>query len=160
MTDDGTPPAAAPDWAAAYTDFLGRRHTYAEICARHGITRQDFDAYRKAHGWKRPSAKSESTRATIRRLKDLLHRRLAELEGQLAAIGKDVSAAESEREIKSMNTLVRTLEKVLELERKHRSPRSRGLRIIDNARREALAQRIEALAESWEDSGTRQTSDN
>ena len=154
MTNHGDEPAAKPDWAAA--EKLVRRGgvPYDAICARFGIPRKEFDARRKAEGWKRKLVKTENTAQTIRRLKDLLHKRLADLEGQLAAIGADVSAAESEREIKSMNTLVRTLEKVLELERKHSASakrRSGGLRIVDNARRLALAARIAALSPTWRD---------
>jgi hypothetical protein len=156
MNTDGTSPAAGPDWSAVRRDFLRKELSYAAICEKHGISREAFDERRAAEGWKRKNkAKAESTRATIRRLKELLRKRLADLETQLAAIGEDVSAAESEREIKSMNTLVRTLEKVLELERRHKvsGQRRNGLRIIDNARREELARRIAALAGSWRGSG-------
>lgn len=154
MSNGGNQPAAGPDWLAVKSDWLHGRLRNAEICSRHDITPEELAARRKAEGWKRPTAKSLSTAGAIARLKDLLHRRLADLETQLATIGADVSAAASEREIKSINTLVRTLEKVLELERRHRSRTGgkRGaLRIVDTARRLDLARRIEALSETWRD---------
>jgi chromosome segregation ATPase len=152
MSDGGDQPAAGPDWGQVKRDYLRKDITFERICTTHGITREEFDARRKAEGWKRKLPRNESTAQAIRRLKELLHRRLADLEAQLQALGSQVSAADSEREIKAMNTLVRTLEKVLELERKHNARRRRGgLRIIDNQRRLALAERIEALAASWPD---------
>lgn len=53
-----------------------------------------------------------------------------------------------ERDIRAMNTLVRTLEKVLELERKDRSQRSRErkqFRQFTDAEREALADKLDGL---------------
>jgi predicted RNase H-like nuclease (RuvC/YqgF family) len=52
-----------------------------------------------------------------------------------------------------MNTLVRTLEKVLELERKERNQRSRRTREhrkFDDAERDALAARLEGLHRQWQ----------
>jgi chromosome segregation ATPase len=161
MTNGGDEPAAEPVWAAVAADYA-KNYAIAKICAKHGLTRQAFDERRKQEGWQRNKARSSSTTETIRRLKDLLHRRLADLEGQLASIGAEVSAAASEREIKSMNTLVRTLEKVLELERKDRASRRArrgGLRIVDNARRLELAARIAALAGTWRDPDSPQGTD-
>jgi hypothetical protein len=154
MSNGGEEPAAGLDWLAVRQDWMRRQLRIGEICTRYGITPQELAARRKAEGWKRRTAKSLSTAGAIARLKDLLHRRLADLENQLAAIGADVSAAAGEREIKSINTLVRTLEKVLELERRHKSRAGgkRGaLRIVDTARRLELARRIEALSETWGD---------
>ena len=100
-------------------------------------------------GWKLRRARSSTgTRATIQRFKDLLHRRLGQLESQIGEIGDDISAANSEREIRATNTLVRTLEKVLELERKDRAHRARKRherRSFDDAAREELARRISGL---------------
>ncbi|MFO0992415.1 MAG: hypothetical protein U1E67_10840 [Hyphomicrobiales bacterium] len=86
--------------------------------------------------------------ATIRRLKSLVQERLAELETTLGRLGADVSASDNEREIRSINMLVRTLEKVLELEAKERAGRLRRRhqrRQLDDARRDEIVRRLEVL---------------
>lgn len=96
--------------------------------------------------------RTESTRNTIARLKTLLQARLAELESQIGDLGAAVNEAASERDIRAVNTLVRTLEKVLELERKDRAQRSRRRkteRALDDAERHALADRLERLRDQW-----------
>jgi hypothetical protein len=94
--------------------------------------------------------------ATIRRLKTLVQERLAELESTLGRLGADVSASDNEREIRSINMLVRTLEKVLELEAKERAGRIRRRsqrRQLDDARREEIARRLEAMHGKRDSSG-------
>ncbi|MBL8905876.1 MAG: hypothetical protein JNM20_04285 [Rhizobiales bacterium] len=89
-----------------------------------------------------------SPAATIRRLKSLVQERLAELETTLGRLGADVTASDNEREIRSINMLVRTLEKVLELEAKERAGRLRRRnqrRQLDDARREEIVRRLEVL---------------
>jgi flagellar motility protein MotE (MotC chaperone) len=100
---------------------------------------------RKASATQRPK---DSTRATLKRFKDLLQSRLGQLESQLGDISSQVTALTSERDIRAMNTLVRTLEKVLELERKDRAHRARKVqqrRNFDDAARTELARRIEKI---------------
>jgi hypothetical protein len=134
-------------------DYETAARPAAEIAAAAGINRNALVARARREGWKlRGQRKSASTRQTIARLKDLLQKRLGELEGELGAIGAEVTAATSERDIRSMNTLVRTLEKVLELERKdrtHRSRKRREQRQFDDAERDAFAERLEALHREW-----------
>lgn len=105
--------------------------------------------------------KPVATRTTIARLKGLLQQRLADFESQFGALEAEASAASSERDIRAMNTLVRTLEKVLELERKDRAARSKRRkqhRAVTDATRQALAERIEGLrrqhSEPAENGGT------
>ena len=103
-----------------------------------------------------------STRTTLQRLKELLQKRLGELESQINEIGEAASATTSERDIRAMNTLVRTLEKVLELERKDRSLRyekSRERRNLDDAERDELARRIASLCPRPDGSGVREIID-
>ena len=119
-----------------------------------GINRATLIAEARNRGWKlRGSKKSKGTRATIQRFKELLQKRLGELEGHLDELVKDVSAANSERDIRAINLLVRTLEKVLELERKDRAHRARKIkerRKFDDAARNELARRIRALCSEEE----------
>ncbi|MBI2720369.1 MAG: hypothetical protein HY245_02875 [Rhizobiales bacterium] len=151
----GDEPAAAPDWVRLRQDYEEGRKPVAAIAAEAGINAQKLVLLARRDGWRlrtSASGRTEATRATIRRLKALLQQRLADLEGQIANLGAEASAASSERDIRSMNTLVRTLEKVLELERKdraHRTRRRREYKRFDDAEREALALRLESLHREW-----------
>jgi hypothetical protein len=151
---DGDEPAAV-DWARLRGDYEAGLRPIAEIAGEAGLNRQKLALLAKREGWRlrNPArARTEATRDTIRRLKSMLQGRLGELESQIATLGVEATAASSEREIRSMNTLVRTLEKVLELERKdraHRARRRKEHRQFDDAEREALALRLEALHREW-----------
>ncbi|MGQ0485731.1 MAG: hypothetical protein ACT4SY_10310 [Hyphomicrobiales bacterium] len=153
MTSGGDQPAAAPDWVRLRQDYEAAARPLAAIAAEAGLSRSALVARARREGWKlRGRRQSATTRQTIQRLKDLLQKRLSGLEGELGEIGAEVTAASSERDIRSMNTLVRTLEKVLELERKDRAQRSRKRREqrqFDDAERDALAERLEALHREW-----------
>ena len=108
---------------------------------------------------KRAKAARATPAATIRRLKALVQERLAELETTLGRLGADVSASDNEREIRSINMLIRTLEKVLELEAKERAGRVRRRhqqRQLDDARREEIARRLEAMHAKRDASGGHQ----
>lgn len=145
--------AGDPDWAKLRQDYEEGTRPVAEIAAEAGMSRQKLVRHATLQGWKpRGQAKARTrkpgTRQTIQRLKSLLQQRLSDLEGQMAELGETATAASSEREIRSVNTLVRTLEKVLELERKqrkHRAARATDARSLDDAEREALADKLEAL---------------
>jgi uncharacterized protein (DUF3084 family) len=81
-------------------------------------------------------------------LKDLLQNRLSQFESQIEDLGAEISSLANERDIRATNTLVRTLEKVLDLEhkdRKQRSSQARKNRKLDDAEREELARRIANL---------------
>ena len=138
-------------WQAARTNYEDPTQDLQGIADTLGITKFRLVIAAKARGWKLRGAKkaaSISTRATIQRFKELLQNRLAQLETQINALGDDVSAANSEREIRAVNTLVRTLEKVLELERKDHSIRarkSRQGRDLNDAERAELVRRIASL---------------
>ncbi len=65
--------------------------------------------------------KPETTAATIKRLKEVLQQRLVQLEAQVKDIGEEVTALSTPNaQIRSANILVRTIEKVMDLERKDR----------------------------------------
>jgi hypothetical protein len=151
MSDGADRPAVAVEWAAARARYEQGNETVAEIAAGLGITKQSLTARARREGWRlRSPAKQRApaTRETIARLKILLQQRLADLERQLGTLGEEASAATSERDIRAANTLVRTLEKVLELERKDRTQRARQRkqhRRLDDAEREALARKLEGL---------------
>ena len=140
------------DWAALRNRYEQTQETVTQIAVSAGFTRQAFSRKAKALGWlmrkKSNTAKTETTRQTLRRLKDILQKRITQLEGEIGAIGEELNALTNEREIRSANTLVRTLEKVLELEQKDRKQRAkrRGDAVhLDDTQRNELAGRIDGL---------------
>ncbi len=141
----------ASRWAQIRARYELAQETVAQIAADVAMTPHKLTLRARAEGWllrSNPKKKSQSTRDTIKRLKDLLQNRLAHLENQIGAIGEEISALASERDIRATNTLVRTLEKVLELEhkeRKQRSSRARKNRKLNDAERDELTRRIENL---------------
>jgi hypothetical protein len=153
MTGGGNEAAVAASDARLRAEYEAGARPVAEIAAEAGMTAARLTALARREGWKlRGTSKSKSTRDTIQRLKALLQQRLAELENQIGSLGEEAKASSSERDIRSMNTLVRTLEKVLELERKDRASRAkrrREQRQFDDAERDALAERLEALHRQW-----------
>jgi chromosome segregation ATPase len=156
------PPAPPPVWDHIRLRYEQAQETVAQIAASIGISGITLSRKAKAEGWLMRSLKSgkaakpkpPSTRDTLRRLKDILQSRLGQLEGQITEIGAEINALANERDIRATNTLVRTLEKVLELEhkeRKQRSRRARETRKFNDAEREELARRIDALCQRQEE---------
>ena len=156
---------ASLDWAALRLRYEQAQETVSQIATSVGLSGAALSHKAKALGWlmrRRNSAKSETTRQTLRRLKDILQKRLTQLEGEIGAIGEELNTLTNEREIRSANTLVRTLEKVLELEQKDRKQRGkrRGERIhMDDTQRDELAGRIESLCQSEEGANGEQQAD-
>lgn len=150
----------APAWADIRARYEAASETVAQIAADIHMTPHKLTLRARAEGWllrtaqKAKKPKPQNTRDNIRRLKELLQNRLTQLESQLSEIGAEVNALASERDIRATNTLVRTLEKVLELEhkdRKQRSHRARQTRKLNDTERDELAKRITALQTEPED---------
>jgi TolA-binding protein len=151
MSGGGDEPAPDGLWAALRRRYETGKEAVSLIAAEAGLTAQALTARARAEGWKlrgTPRASPPSTRETIARFKALLQKRLADFEAEIAGLTAAANAATAERDIRAMNTLVRTLEKVLELERKERLRRKqqrKAERHFDDAEREALAQKLEGL---------------
>jgi len=154
MSGDGDEPAPAAVWARVRERYEHGIEAVATIAQDAGMTRQAVVARARSEGWKLrgylrgKAPKAQGTRATLSRFKALLQQRLTEFEAQIGTLSAEASAATSERDIRAMNTLVRTLEKVLELERKERARRiakRKHDRRFDDAEREALADKLEGL---------------
>jgi hypothetical protein len=158
-----TPPPDDPAWAQVRLRYEQDQETVAAIALDMGMAGISLSKLAKAWGWrlrgklkavakKKKQIKLETTAATVKRLKDILQKRVTQVENQLKEIGADVSALATEREIRSTNTLVRTLEKVLDLERKDRRrnlSQARDFKYFDDAQRGALADKIEKLQHEW-----------
>ena len=154
MSGDGDEPAPAAVWARVRERYEHGIEAVTTIARDIGLSRQALAARARLEGWAprgvaAPRAqKGQGTRATLARFKALLQQRLTEFEAQIGTLSAEASAATSERDIRAMNTLVRTLEKVLELERKERARRiakRKHDRRFDDAEREALADKLEGL---------------
>lgn len=151
MSSDGDEPAPAAVWARVRERYEHGIEAVATIAQDAGITRQALAARARQEGWKlrgAMSGRAQGTRATLARFKALLQQRLTEFEAQIGTLSAEASAATSERDIRAMNTLVRTLEKVLELERKERArriARRKHDKRFDDAEREALADKLAGL---------------
>jgi hypothetical protein len=148
MSSESESPAGDLLWQQARTGYETTTTDLNAIAQALGVSRYRLIAEARSRGWKLRGTKNSSTRATIQRFKDLLQKRLAQLEGEMDAIVAEVASAASERDIRPVNMLVRTLEKVLELERKDRAARARKRkerRKFDDAAREELARRIRGL---------------
>ena len=159
--EDPKSETAPPVWEHIRLRYEQAVESVAQIAASISITPHALTARARAEGWllrslkpgKARKPKAPSTRDTLRRLKEILQSRLGQLEGQINEIGAEINALSNERDIRATNTLVRTLEKVLELEhkeRKQRSRRAKQTRKFNDAEREELARRIEALCEPEE----------
>ena len=154
MSSDGDEPAPAAFWARVRERYENGMEAVATIAGEAGISRQALSCRARTEGWKLRGyargkvQKTQGTRATLARFKALLQQRLTEFEAQIGTLSAEANAATSERDIRAMNTLVRTLEKVLELERKERARRSarrKHDKRFDDAEREALAEKLMGL---------------
>jgi len=151
MDGDGDEPAPAAVWARVRERYEHGIEAVASIAQDAGITRQALAARARLEGWKLRGVsrgRPQGTRATLARFKALLQQRLTEFEAQIGTLSAEANAATSERDIRAMNTLVRTLEKVLELERKERARRiakRKHDKRFDDAEREALAEKLKGL---------------
>ena len=156
MGGGGDEPAAEAVWASARQRYEAGVEAVSAIAGGLKISAQALTTRARALGWKLRGAgkkKSAGTRDTIQRLKSLLQQRLTDLETQIGALGEAASAASSERDIRAMNTLVRTLEKVLELERKDRAQRGKQRKLhrgFDDAEREALADKLDGMRREFQ----------
>jgi hypothetical protein len=133
-------------WASARASYEDTTQNLDALAERLSLTRFQLVREAKARGWRmRTKSRAADTKATIQRFKDLLQTRLSGLEAAVNALSDD---AKSKRDISDINVLVRTLEKVLQLERRERDTRlrRRQQRIrLDDAERSELARRIASL---------------
>ena len=162
-----------PAWEHIRARYEAGEEKVKAIAAEIGMNLQQLSTKAKALGWKLRNAakaakkkvtgagasaetalKPETTRATLARLKEMLQSRVAKLEGELKEIGEEVNSLANDRQIKAVNLVVRTLEKVLELERKDKHKRkqqNREYKYFDADQRRALAEKIDRLEGARQD---------
>ncbi len=157
MDDD-----AVPKWAAVAEAYARGDVTVAEICTQYGITQHALYSQVRKQGWRRrrrrrpagspvnaPRGTAGSAReALIARLYNALERKMSEFEARQSDGAQ--TAAEHERETRTLNTMVRLFERLGALEEKAQAndaaSRDDG-DISADARslREDLARRLERL---------------
>jgi len=158
----GDPPSK---WAAVAADYADGALTVAQICARYEITQNALYAQAKKQGWPRrraryktgmPAGRRRGPRRTlIARLYRALEQKMSEFETRLADGAQ--TAADSERDARTLNTMVRLFERLGVLEEKASAGRAQdnakpgGSSADDDiaadarALREDLARRLERL---------------
>jgi TolA-binding protein len=150
MTNADETPAGENAWADARARYESSAEAVKSIAASLALAPARLVAEARARGWKLRTAgvKKPSTRAALMKLRETLQARIAQFEQQLAQLGQEVDTLGNEKEARAVNLLVRTLEKVLDLERKHKSlgkKQREHAKRLDDAAREELVRRIEAL---------------
>ena len=156
-----TPPPGDPVWAHVRMRYEQDQETVEAIAEDVGLHRIGLSLLAKKLGWRlrgKPrvlpckTGKGETTVAVIKRVKDILQQRLSELEDQIREIGLEVDAITNERQMRSTNLLVRTLEKVMDLERKERLRKRNDVqahKYFDDGQRQQLAEKIGRLRGTW-----------
>ncbi len=156
-----TPPPGDPVWASIRLRYEQDQEAVDMIAEDVGLHRMGLSLLAKKLGWRlrgrprimpRKTSKQETTAATIRRVKDVVQQRLSELEDQIRALKVEVTAMESERQMRSTNLLVRTIEKVMDLERKERARKRKEIethKYFDDGQRQQLAEKIGRLRGRW-----------
>ena len=156
-----TPPPDDPVWASIRLRYEQDQEAVEAIAEEVGLRKIGLAVLAKKLGWRmrgkprilpRSATKGETTAAVVRRVKDILHQRLMELEGQIKELGIEVDAITNERQMRSTNLLVRTLEKVMDLERKERARKRKEIqthKYFDDGQRQQLADKIGRLRGAW-----------
>ena len=150
---DPNPQSDGVDWAEVRREYDGGEYSVWEICVRHGFGKSSLYRRKNLENWKarcpgHPKAYGAGRMVNAtQRLKALVEGKLAALEGRLGP-GEKIDVGDP---LKGLNTLANAYEKLLEAREKSDDDSDR-LRIND-ASRNALAERIEALVDSWERKG-------
>ncbi len=163
-------PRRAPDWVAIRRLYEEGGTPIAEIAAAHGITASMIQKRRAVCGWPKRSRRTGSKpaksagdtpagrRALVSRLMKVVDQNLKLMEMRMEA-DEPGTAADRERETRSIGALTRTLGKLTELQAETDTARAAGSKSrssgpadegeADRLRLE-IAERILRLGERWE----------
>jgi len=150
------PPMHSVDWSGVRREYESGEFTVRDICERHGISGDRFysEAHREAWRARRPKAFCAGGPVkTTDRLRGLVTSALAGLEARHALDEK----IDTDDALRGLHQLASLTVKILDIEHreKRRDDADRtGRLIINDATRLALARRLEALADSWENAGS------
>ncbi len=146
---------AQPDWQKIRAEYVGSDRTVAQICKAHSVSRSALQRKKREQGWPaRASGRSRATgKKTVSR-PDLIARMYRVLENQLHRMEQASMEQTCEKEIALLGQMVRTLEKLADLDAKSaldaRSDTSgKKSRHVDSPQmrrlRQKIAQRLTAL---------------
>ncbi len=151
-------------WADIARAYAGGTETVAAIAARHGIDRGVIIRRAQIDGWPRRRAPSHAPRAPteraqaalMRRLFNAIKTKLKHLETSMKS-GKAISAADSERQTRQINHLIRSFETVTELARARDNAAGAAAASASAAdaerMRAEIAERLERVAKAKEAGG-------
>ncbi|MDP1701294.1 MAG: hypothetical protein Q8L53_10125 [Aestuariivirga sp.] len=164
MAPGASPQEGAADWLEVRRDYESGERSIGEICKLHGCSKYGLNQRRLEENWqpRRPAyprafGAGGKVNAAVR-LKVLLYKKLETL-AQRLQLDEKIDPAEP---LTGMLTLARALEKVVDIEAKEKrrdDGAAAGRLIINDATREALARRLEALADSWKADKERRAGD-
>jgi hypothetical protein len=147
------------NWQAMRAEYENGGFQVEDIWLRHGIGQRRLYRRARAEHWipRQPNAPraygSGHTVNTTERLRALVAQALAELEAR-RALGEKIDTDDA---LRGLHTLASLTVKILDIEHREKSrddgDRNTAFLIIDDASRLALAQRLEALVQQWEDRG-------
>ena len=158
MTAPEKKPLRMTDWSAVRHEYEAGEYSVDEILERHGIGQNRLYKYRKLENWqaRRPAHPraygAGGTVDTTESMKALVESALA----KLLADGRLVEKIDLSDPLRALHTLIHAFQKIRDIkdrEKRHDDGERIGRLIIDDASREALATRLEALADSWESKG-------
>jgi predicted nuclease with TOPRIM domain len=100
------------------------------------------------------ATKRKAALDAVARLRGIVEKRLSALQAELDEQRENLSALDKERDLKAASMMAQTLGKVMELERRQRQAqdkRAKQRKLVNDARRLKLAQRIAALGQEPDD---------
>jgi hypothetical protein len=151
-----------PDWDAIARDYAAGPLTVLQVCEAHAVSQTALYYRAKAEGWplrRAPDvlALRRSRAGLTKRLLSALDAKLAQLEHRMANSTASETAADGERDARTLHTLLRMLERLREMgeapggKRRGRPPQAAAGTMMDIEPHDAerirndLAQRLEAL---------------
>lgn len=123
MSPSSLPNTTGADWVAVARDYAAGTLTVSEICALHAVSRSVFYRWRQREGVAtrrtepKPLKRCIGRNVLAKRLLAALDQKMTEYETRLAE-GVPTSAADSERDARTLNTLVRLFDKLRDFDAK------------------------------------------
>ena len=117
LSPPNSPSATPRDWAGIARDYAAGALTIAEICALYGVSTSAIYQRAALEGWKKRGHAARASRhrngaaSMTERLLSALDRKMTEFETRIAQCAT-TTAADSERDARTLNTLVRLFEKL------------------------------------------------
>ncbi len=134
------PKLAEPDWLTIETEYRLGKLTIANICKNHGISVSALMQARSRYGWPPRNRKAPDYSGPAGR-KRLVSRMFAVLEKQIERMENTMVEDVDDKEIALLGQLVRTLEKLVELDSKQEVSAGNGSQKTKSESREMLALR-------------------